>query len=210
MSIGRLTRHALHPSPCGLARRSSSLAKWHAAICPGSVCSKAGTSDRQRALTWDTWGGRRTPQGDSPDLPPLHSDVPAGEVYQDPGSGRLRAALPRLPGRPQLCQRSRRSGSAFRATSPPCRCLTARPTSTLPFLLPDPGTDLVPNDRPFPIALESLRCSRFEMARFARQVSTVPAEPLIGPRPATDFGRGRGGSTASSPGCLSGGAALAG
>ena len=38
------------------------------------------------------------------------------------------------------------------------------------FSLPDPGTDLVPNDRPFPIALDPLRCSRFEMARFARQV----------------------------------------
>ena len=38
------------------------------------------------------------------------------------------------------------------------------------FSLPDPGTDLAPNDRPFPIALDPLRCNRFEMARFARQV----------------------------------------
>ena len=38
------------------------------------------------------------------------------------------------------------------------------------FSLPDPGTDLVPDDRTFPIALDPLRCSRFEMARFARQV----------------------------------------
>jgi betaine-homocysteine S-methyltransferase len=37
------------------------------------------------------------------------------------------------------------------------------------FSLPDPDAEYVPNDRPFPIALDPLRCSRFEMAQFARR-----------------------------------------
>ena len=35
--------------------------------------------------------------------------------------------------------------------------------------LADAACDCIPDDRPFPVALDSLQCNRYEMARFARQ-----------------------------------------
>ena len=46
--------------------------------------------------------------------------------------------------------------------------------------LEDPGCDCIPENRPFPVALDALTCNRYEMARFARAAHDLGATYLGG------------------------------
>ena len=70
-----------------------------------------------------------------------------------------------------------RSARRSTATSRRCRSPTGRLADEPSFQsLTDPGCDCLPDDRPFPTALDPLLCNRYEIAEFAaRRTSSASA-----------------------------------
>jgi betaine-homocysteine S-methyltransferase len=77
-----------------------------------------------------------------------------------------------------MVTRIRRRVSCHVAALPvPYRTSTAEPTFQA---LTDPGCDCVPDNRPFPTALDPLRCNRYEMAEFAENAYALGIRYLGG------------------------------